>query len=436
MENLKKHRILAVDKGSLAEEAGIEAGDFLLSVNGEKIVDIIDYEDLITNEEITVCFEKENSEQRIEVIIEKDEFEDLGLNFETSLMSEVRLCKNNCVFCFVDQMPCNTRKTLHVKDDDFRLSLIMGNYITLTNIDDDEFERIIRRHVSPLYISVHATDGEVRKKMMRNPSATKIFERLIRLKEENIKFNCQIVLCPDLNNGDVLRKSLSDFLSLSPESVAVVPVGLTKHREGLYPLSKLTKEEASEAIDIIEEFCKKGLNVYASDEMYLQAERELPPYEYYGEFPQIENGVGLIRMFEDGFNYELEYAEKLDKNIEFDAVSGVSAGPILKGLFSKLEKYGIKINTHIVENEFFGKTITVSGLICGCDIVKAYEKGLFSNSEKLLIPCSMLKEDDSNSFLDGMTVEELSKIINKKVIPMPASDGAAFIAELFSEVAV
>lgn len=434
MESIKKHRIVSVDPDSLAFEAGVEAGDVLLSVNGEQITDIIDYEDLITNEEVIIVFAKKDTGEEIEAIIEKDEFEDLGLNFETSLMSNLRLCKNNCVFCFVDQMPEKTRDTLHVKDDDFRLSLIMGNYITLTNVDDQEFERIIKRHVSPLYISVHATDGEVRKKMMRNPSSVKIYERLTRLRNENIRFHCQIVLCPDLNNGEVLKNTLSDLIKIQPESVAVVPVGITKHRDGLYPLRKLTEKEAGEAIDTIQSFREKGLNVYASDEMYIAAKRELPPFEYYGDFAQIENGVGLLRMFEDGFNYELEYANKLDKQIEVDAATGVSVGPFLSGLFSKLENYGIKINTHTVENEFFGNTITVSGLICGNDIIRASEKGLLGNSKTLLISDSMLK--DGEYFLDGITLQELSDKIQKKIVPMPASDGTAFISELFCEVAV
>lgn len=434
MESITKHRIVSVDSDSPAYDAGIEAGDFLLSVNGEPIIDIIDYEQLTANEEITVLFLKADTSEEIEAIIEKDEFEDLGLNFESSLMSNVRVCKNNCVFCFVDQMPKNTRSTLHVKDDDFRLSLIMGNYITLTNVDDEEFERIIKRHVSPLYISVHATDGEVRKKMMRNPSSVKIMERLTRLKAENIRFHCQIVLCPNLNNGEVLINSLNDFLKLQPESAAVVPVGITKHRDGLYPLRKLTKEEANEAIDIIHEFKQKGLNVYASDEMYIAAQRELPPFEYYDDFAQIENGVGLLRMFEDGFNYELEYMKKVNKPLNLDAATGISVAPFLKKLFSKLEKYGIKINVHALENEFFGNTITVSGLLCGKDIISAYEKGMFTDSEILLISSSMLK--DGQYFLDGITLKELSDKIHKKIIPMNASDGAAFVSELFGEVAI
>ncbi|MBQ9832663.1 MAG: DUF512 domain-containing protein [Clostridia bacterium] len=432
MENKTKHKIISVDNDSPASELGITAGDFLLSVNGEKIVDIIDYEQLISNENVVMCFEKADTGEEIEAEIEKDENEDIGLNFESSLMSPIRCCKNHCVFCFIDQMPNNTRETLHVKDDDFRLSLIMGNYITLTNIDESEFERILRRRVSPLYISVHATDGEVRKKMMRNPTAVNICERLSKLKEANIRFHCQIVLCPTINDGKILERSLADLKELGADSVAVVPVGLTKHREGLYPLRKLTEKEAQEAINTVEKFKQKGFDVYASDELYIAAGRELPTYEAYDDFPQIENGVGLLRLFEDGFNDELQYVSRKEKTVHIDAVTGVSAGKFMSSLFSKLEKYGIKIHTHILENEFFGNTVTVSGLLCGSDIISAYKNGVFTDSEILIIPCSMLR--DGKYFLDGITLETLSETINKRIIPLAASDGSEFVAELFGEV--
>lgn len=232
-----KHRITAIDMDSIAEELGVEPGWSLVSVDGEAVLDVIDYEQLTTKETLELCFETSDGES-VYADVEKELYEPLGLNFESGLMSPIKSCKNHCVFCFIDQMPKGVRSTLHVKDDDWRLSLIMGNYVTLTNIDDAEFTRILKRRVSPLYISVHATDGEVRKAMMRNPTAVRLMERLGRLKREGMQFHAQIVLCPGLNDGEILTNTLRDLFSLAPaaQSVAVVPVGLTKHRDGLTPL--------------------------------------------------------------------------------------------------------------------------------------------------------------------------------------------------------
>ena len=244
-----RHLITAVDPDSIAEELGIEPGWSLASIDGEEILDVIDYEQLTTKEALELCFETPEGES-VYADVEKELYEPLGLNFESGLMSPIKSCKNHCVFCFIDQMPKGVRDTLHVKDDDWRLSLIMGNYVTLTNIDDAEFARILKRRVSPLYISVHATDGEIRKAMMRNPTAVRIMERLSRLKEEGMQFHAQIVACPGLNDGEVLSQTLSDLLKLAPaaQSVAVVPVGLTRYREKLYPLRTLTREEARDVI--------------------------------------------------------------------------------------------------------------------------------------------------------------------------------------------
>lgn len=429
--------IISVDAGSIAEELGITAGMTLLSIDGESVEDIIDYEQLTAAECITLAVKTELGEV-IEAEVEKDLYEPLGLSFtHGGLMSPIRSCKNHCIFCFIDQMPKGVRDTLHVKDDDWRLSLIMGNYVTLTNVDEAEFDRIIKRRVSPLYISVHATDGEVRKKMMLNPSAVNIMPRLTALKEAGIQFHSQIVLCPEINDGDVLEKTIADLYSLCPESqsLAVVPVGLTKFRDKLFKLRCLTKDEAGAAIDIIEKWQKKSLEeqgvrfVFPSDEMYIIAERELPPVEAYEDFCQIENGVGLLRKFEDEFLYGLESEKPIGKQVEFNSVSGVSAAPFMSRLFKQLEPYGIKITTHSVRNDYFGDTITVSGLVTPTDMIAQLKDKL--GGKPLLIPRSMMREQEE-VFLDGIRLKEFSNQLGVKVIPNCANDGEEFIREIFA----
>ena len=427
-----KHLITKIDSGSIAEELGIEPGWKLLSVNGQDVRDVIDYELFVNNELITACFET-NAGDIAEFEIEKEPWESLGLNFESGLMSPVRQCTNHCVFCFIDQMPKGFRGTLYFKDDDWRLSLIMGNYVTLTNVSDAEFRRIIDRRVSPLYISVHATDGEVRQRMMRSKNSERIMERLTALHENGLKFHCQIVLCPELNGGEVLTKSLHDLYSLSPEaqSVAVVPVGLTKHREGLYPLKPMTREDAREAVRLVEDFNREtGAEYFAfcSDEMYLRAGLPLPPYEYYGAFDQIENGVGLFRLFEDGFVTALEERKPLPRSLELSSVCGTAIAGYMAELFKKLEPFGIRIKVLAVKNDFFGESVTVSGLVTAGDIVA--QGGSVLSGEALLMTSTMMREMD-DIFLDGMRLSELSEKLSMPIYPMPSDDGEEFINKLF-----
>ncbi|MCR5809134.1 MAG: DUF512 domain-containing protein [Clostridiales bacterium] len=427
-----KHLVTKVDSGSIAEELGISSGWKLVSIDGKTVRDVIDYELFTNNERITARFESEEGEL-FDFDIEKESWEPLGLNFETGLMSPVRQCANHCVFCFIDQMPRGHRDTLYFKDDDWRLSLIMGNYVTLTNVSDTEFQRIIERRVSPLYISVHATDGEIRKTMMQSRNADRIMERLTALHENGLKFHAQIVLCPGLNDGEVLKKSLRDLYSLAPEaqSVAVVPVGLTKHREGLYPLTPLSRDDAREAIRLVDEFAKEnGAEGFAfcSDEMYLRAGMELPPYEFYGAFDQIENGVGLFRLFEDGFLYALEEKEPLPLPVTLTSVCGVAIYPCMKELFKKLEPYGISIDIIPIKNEFFGESVTVSGLVTAGDIIDQGRELI--KGQALIMPSKMLREMD-DIFLDGMRVPQLEEAIGKPVFPLSADDGEEFIKALF-----
>lgn len=426
-----KHAVVKVDKGSIAEELGIEAGWKLVSVNDETVRDVIDYELFTNNELITAVFEDQNGAE-YEFEIEKEPWEPLGIGFETGLMSPVRQCSNHCVFCFIDQMPKGYRGTLYFKDDDWRLSLIMGNYVTLTNVSDAEFKRIIDRRVSPLYISVHATDGAVRKQMMRSKNADRIMERLTALHENGLKFHAQIVLCPELNGGAVLKKSLEDLWSLAPEaqSVAVVPVGLTKHREGLYPLKEMTREDALRVVELVVDFVKEnGADGFAfcSDEMYLRAGLPLPPYEHYGSFDQIENGVGLFRLFEDGFLYALSEKKPLPRRLSLASVCGTAIAPSMAELFKKLEPYNVFISVHPVRNDFFGESVTVSGLVTAGDILKQHG-GI--NADALIMTSTMMREMD-DVFLDGIRLPELIEGLGLPVIPMPADDGGEFIEKLF-----
>ncbi|MBQ3108978.1 MAG: DUF512 domain-containing protein [Clostridia bacterium] len=428
-----EQKITSVDKNSIGEELGIRPGDLLLSIDGEPVYDIVDYEQLCAKEKLVLTLRTGKEEWDAEV--EKDLYEPLGLSFESGLMSPLKSCKNHCMFCFIDQMPKGIRKTLEVKDDDWRMSLIMGNYVTLTNVDDEEFERIIRRRVSPLYISVHATDPEVRKTMMRNPTAVRIMERLTRLKEEGLQFHCQVVLCPGHNDGEVLEKTIRELGALYPaaQSLAVVPVGLTKHREGLAPLRVHTKEEAAAAIDMIEGFQKEFLKkhdtrfVFASDEMYLAAGRELPEEETFEDYAQLENGVGLLRKFEFEFQMALDNLKKRKVPLYLDSASGRIAAPFMQQLFRELEEKNIFITVHPIRNDFFGETVTVSGLVTAGDIANQLAGTL--KGKALLIPSSMMRERE-DVFLDGKHKTDLESALGIPVISMCPWDGETFIDEL------
>lgn len=431
-----RHRITGVDAGSPAERAGVREGWMLESINGSPVYDVIDYEQLTAEPRLTLGLlvpgESEGEYEQRSVAVKKSEYEPLGLNFESGLMSPVRQCSNHCIFCFIDQMPHGNRKTLYFKDDDWRLSLIMGNYVTLTNVSDREFERILARRAAPLYITVHATDGEVRNRMMRSKNAENLLPRLKRLHEAGLGFHCQIVLCPGINDGEVLERTLEDLYALRPEcrSVAVVPLGLTKHREGLVKLDPVTEEIAQGCVRQIEAFREKhGLGgfVYASDEMYLAGGLPLPPFEEYGDFEQIENGVGLYRLFEHDFLLMLDTVERRRELLELDSVSGVSIAPLMQALFDKLLPYNYRITVHPVLNDFFGPSVTVTGLVTARDILAQW--GDKMRGRALLVPQTMLRENDT-VFLDGQTMEDVSRSLGIPVFKVSAGDGADFIDEL------
>ena len=412
------HRITAVAAGSPAYKAGIRAGDELLRINGEVVYDFIDYQALTSGANLKL------TTRAGEFSIRKKEYADLGLEFETSMMSGVRMCCNKCKFCFVDQLPADARQSLRVKDDDWRMSLMMGNYVTLTNVSDAELERIIKRHVSPLYISVHVYDPEMRAELMGTPRAARLPAQLKRLAEGGIKFHCQAVLCPGLNDGAALENTIVELMKLYPaaQSLALVPVGLTGHREGLEELHKYTAEEAKAVIGIAEKWRKICLEkfdtrfVFPSDEFYLAAGMDLPSDEEYEDYSQIDDGVGLLRLFETEF--EDAYADMGDIKPAVHAKPLIACGVSAADFFGKLMKEhpipGADVSVKAIRNRFFGEEVTVSGLITGKDLVEQVKA---EDCTHVLITTCMLRAED-NVFLDDMTLEEASRLIGRPVIPV------------------
>lgn len=417
-------RIEKVEEGSIAAELGIEAGDFLLSINGEKILDVFDYRFLTSSEELVLEVQKGSGEVW-EIELEKDEYEDLGLEFTTSMMDEAKSCSNKCVFCFIDQMPKGMRETLYFKDDDSRLSFLTGNYVTLTNMKDQDIQRIIRYRMSPINVSVHTTNPDLRISMLKNRFAGDVLERIRQLVDGGITVNCQIVLCRGLNDGAELTRTMRDLSESGVISLSVVPVGLTRHREGLAELRPFDREASAAVLAEIGEIQSKMLEksgtrfVYPADEFFIMAGQELPQAEYYEDFPQIENGVGLLSLFREEFNSYLdELKDKAAKSPlpvqrKVSIATGVSAWQYIKAMAETLGKrYNGKVQVYSIINRFFGENVTVTGLLTGQDIVAQLQgKDL---GEELLISRSMLKAGES-VFLDDYTVERLEKELQVKV---------------------
>lgn len=429
----KEQIVSDVAPGSPGDRCGIVPGDILLTINGAPVIDLVDYEYLTANRRLAITLKgKDGTERTVKAV--KTEAEPLGLSFATTMMDGMRTCKNHCVFCFIDQMPTGTRTSLHVKDDDWRMSFIMGNYVSLSNVDDEELERIIQRRVSPLYVSLHASDGAVRKKIMANPNAENIMTQLQKLADAGLRFHLQVVLCPGLNDGAVLEKTLSDAENLIPyaQSMAIVPVGLTRFREKLFPLRPWEPQEAEQLICRMEAFQKACLEnkgtrfAFLSDEWYLLAKRPLPPYEAYEDFPQIENGVGLLRLFEDGFMAALEEQDVLATPKELLAAGGTAAAPFMKELMEALVPYGCKVELIPVENRFFGGNVSVGGLVTGQDLTNQLQGRV--KGRNLLIPRNMLREGET-VFLDGMTLDEAEAALGTRIVPF--DDGEDFIHKVF-----
>ena len=423
--------IKEVEAGSPAARAGIREGDELISINGHMVRDVLDYKFYSYDRKLKIEL------ARKKIKIKKEEGEDLGLVFETYLMDKAKRCANNCVFCFVDQMPKGMRETLYFKDDDARMSFLLGNYISLTNLSEEDIDRMIRMHISPINVSVHVTDPEIRRKMVRNARAGECLSIMKRFCDAGISMNCQIVVCPGLNDGEVLKNSISDMLSLGEciESIAVVPVGITKHREGLYPLEPVNELVAKETIRIVDEFGEKCREirgdriVYAADEFYIKASEKLPENDYYDGYPQLGNGVGLMTLLREEFLDALEYTE-LPENVEdFCVATGVAAAPFIRKLIDELKKKCDNINmaeVYAVKNELFGETVDVAGLVTGGDIIKSLrEKKL---AKRLLIPDVMLRHGE-NVFLDDVSVEDLECELGVQVIAVP-NDGDALLSAM------
>lgn len=454
------HKIAWVEPGSIAEELGLEPGDAIEEINGNEIEDIFDYQYYVEDEYLDVLILTKDGEECV-LEIEKDEDEDLGITFESSLMDEYHSCCNKCMFCFIDQMPPGMRDTLYFKDDDSRLSFLQGNYVTLTNMTDEDVERIITYKLAPINISVHTTNPELRCKMLHNRFAGDALQKIRRFYEAGIEMNGQIVLCRGINDGAELERSIRDLSGYLPymESVSVVPVGLTKYREGLYPLESFTREDAREVLDMVERwqkicFDRHGKHfIHASDEWYLLAERPFPPEEVYDGYVQLENGVGMMPLLQSEFEAALaadqeesrqqekkegffrkarrmrgRKKEDVQKKRAFSIATGKLAAPLLRKLSAEFLCWhpDTEIYVYAIQNDFFGEKITVSGLLTGQDIRRQLEgKPL---GEKLLLPCNLLRSGEE-VFLDDMTLGELEKALQVPV-HIVKSDGQSLFDEM------
>lgn len=427
-------RVRETARGSAAAAHGIMPGDALVSVNGNEIRDVLDYSFFMTERHVELKLLR--GAEEYSVVIDKEEYSDIGLMFGTYLMDAKRRCSNQCVFCFVDQNPCGMRESVYFKDDDERLSFLQGNYITLTNLSKREIERIKQMRISPINVSVHATDPEVRIKMMKNRNAGNVLELIAGLCEAGITVNAQIVLCRGYNDGAQLEKTLSDLSALFPgvASVAVVPCGLTDHREGLAELTPFDRESSLEALGIIERFAKNQLEAtghrlfFASDEFYLSAGRPLPAPEEYEGYPQLDNGVGMLVSLSEEFTRALGRRKKRPIARTVSVATGTAAAGTIRSLCdaacAKFE--GLKVNVYEIKNTFFGERITVAGLVTGSDIssqLRSRELG-----EELLFPRTMLRAD-GDLFLDGYTPERLSDELGVKVTAVD-DDGAGLLKAL------
>ena len=431
-------KIEFVEKNSRAYRAGIKCGDFLDKINGREINDVLDYRFFLAEKNVALSILRDG--ERLTVEIKKSQYDDIGLDFETPLMDKKHSCENKCIFCFIDQLPRGMRKTLYFKDDDSRLSFLHGNYITLTNLHDKDIDRIIEMHISPVNISIHTTNPELRVKMMHNKRAGEVLSYIKRLSDAGISLCGQIVLCKGINDGEELSRSMRDLCEFFPamQSVSIVPAGLTRFREKLYPLEGFSKEEAARVLEQVNSFGEKmrdrhGVRMfYCADEFYLKAEQALPDEDYYDGYPQIENGVGMITSTLSEFYDELDYIDeylgevKLPRTVS--VATGVAAYDTVISMARALEERvnGLRINVYKIINNFFGESITVAGLLTGKDISEQlHGKDL---GEALFFPENALRAD-GDLFLDDISPEDLGKTLG--VTARPAhNDGAQFIKDM------
>jgi len=427
-------RISSVFPRSLADRHGIAAGETLISISGTPVLDLVDYQYLTARPALDLLIEDKNGERR-HVHIHKRTEDSLGLTLESTLMSCPKTCANHCVFCFIEQMPPGMRPSLYVRDDDWRLSLMAGNFVTLTNLPRYEMDRMIERKASPIYVSVHTTNGELRKKMLAHIHADRIMEHLTRFADNGMSFHCQVVLCPGINDGSELDRTLTDLASLAPHAltVALVPVGLTRYREHLYPLRPYTKKEALEVVRQAEAFQKTMLEkhgtrfVFPTDEFYMIAGLPIPEAETYEDFPQFENGVGLLAQLRDEFetSVRLDPDESENKPRRVIMATGTSVAPFMQALLEKHPVAGVDVQIKPIINRFFGETVTVSGLITGQDLV-AQLRG--EQADEILITKSMLREGE-DIFLDDMTLDQAQRELGIPIHPV-YNDGADLLYAL------
>lgn len=428
-------QIMAVAPGSPADRAGIRSGESLLAINQNPIEDILDYQFYMTDEKLKIDLLDTDGAPR-HVVVCKGEYEELGLEFESYLMDKQHHCKNKCIFCFVDQMPPGMRETLYFKDDDARLSFLFGNYITLTNMEQKDIDRIVKMHISPVNISVHTMNPALRQKMMRNPKAASSLDYLRQLAAAGIKINTQLVLCPGMNDGAELVRSLKELGALYPsvESIAVVPVGLTKYRDGLFPLRPYTKEEARQVIQTIHAFSNDFLKregarlAYPADEFFLKAELPIPDDEYYGEYNQLENGVGLLSLLRQELSDALEEWEDDGVCRRISLATGEAPADFLRGEIRKVKQRfpGLDCTVYAIHNDYFGENITVAGLVTATDLIRQLKgKDL---GEELLIPGVMLRHEQ-DKFLDDWTIADVQHALGVPVRTVD-NDGMQFLLAL------
>ena len=434
-------KITDVEPHSLAKKHGICAGDFLLEINGNEICDVLDYRFYLTEERVKLLFRRGENDYTVD--IKKGQYDDIGLEFETPLMDEKHSCTNKCIFCFIDQNPSGLRDSLYFKDDDSRLSFIHGNYITLTNMKQKDIDRIIKMRFSPINISVHTTNPELRVKMMKNRFAGDVLKYLDDLFQNGISMCGQIVLCKGVNDGEELKRTLTDLSKYYPlmNSVAVVPAGITKYRDNLYPITDFNKDEAMEVIRLVNDFgdrhlLQKGSRMfYVADEFYLKAGIDIPKEEYYEDYSQIENGVGMLRSFSEEFNAGVEDSTEEIKSLKVKrriaVATGVASYELMLGLSEKLMSINknIEIDVYRIINNFYGPTITVSGLLTGKDIYEQLRGKL--DAELLILPASALRREEQD-FLCGMKLSELEELLGVK-IRLCENDGYDFIEAVLGD---
>lgn len=431
-------KIVHVDQDSPAEKAGISAGWWLQKINGHPIRDVLDYKFYSYDSRLELTLSQEKDGEQKSLSIGKAEGEPLGLDFETYLMDKQRSCANKCVFCFIDQLPKGMRSSLYFKDDDARLSFLMGNYISMTNLSEADVQRIIAMHISPLNVSIHTTNPDLRSRMLGNPRGGESLEYLKRFAQAGLKIMGQIVVCPGWNDGEELERTLEDLAAMHPSiaHVALVPVGLTRHREGLEPLRPVDREEARQIIGVVDKAREKCLNIYgeaffyAADEFYLKAGWPLPGEEYYNGYPQLENGVGLMSLFRQELQGALLMAEPAENPPAFLIATGVSAAPFMEEMVAMCKEKCPALQGRVqpVKNDFFGHGVDVAGLLTGGDIIRQV-KDVLRPGEELWIPDCMLRHGET-VFLDDVSVEEMEQKLGTKVRVLPV-DGGAFCDAIF-----